>query len=308
MRAWLLTVLLLAMGAVQASEWPRVIVHLQGDTELTAPPQRVVALDPTVTDHLLALGLPPIGSLTYGLARPDSRDAWPPAIAEQAVEASIARVGTPGNLDLEAIAALEPDLVLASGYVGQSTYNTLTRIAPTVIIESERHFRSDLHQIAVAVGREQEAEAVLERYAKRVAAMRARLGGERVAIVRPRQQSVWMYGPSSNAGRLLTEAGINVKAVPDGASITSDPPGAIGELSLERVSAIDAPHLFVILYNLDHHAGLEGYLQGPMWQRLPAVQQGNVHGVEGIAWTNHGPIGALRMLEEAAAALEGGQP
>lgn len=309
MKAWLLTALLLAFGVSHAREWPRVIEHAHGATELAAPPQRVVSLDVgVVTDSLLALGLPPVGSITYGLGSPDSLDAWPPAIAEQAVAADITSVSASGNLDLEAIAVLEPDLVIASGYVGRSAYARLTRIAPTVIIEAERHFRSDLRRIATAVGREQEAEAVLNRYAERVAALRARIGGRQVAIVRPRQQSVWMYGPPSNAGRLLTEAGVQVKAVPEKASLTSDPPGAIGELSLERLPVVSAPHLFVILYNLEHHAGLEGYLRGPMWQRLPAVKQGNVYGVEGIAWTNHGPIGALRMLEEAAAALEGKQP
>lgn len=297
---------LLVTGCAHANEWPIVIEHSQGKTVLTKSPQRVVSLDPVYTDTLLALGLPPVGSITYGVAPADQLAAWAPAIARRAVDAGIATVGSPGNGNMEAIAALEPDLILVSEYRGRRLYGLLERIAPTVVVDRrERHFRDGLFQIASIIGKQAEAAAIMDEYRKRTAKLKRTIGGRRVAIVRPRQQSVWMSGPPSNPGRVLADAGVDVEPVPQGASITADTPGAIGELSLERIVTIDAPHLFIILYNLDHHDGLGGYLQGPMWQRLPAVKQGNVYGVQGFAWTNHGPIGAMTMLTEAARALNG---
>jgi len=294
--------------AEAAAAWPRVIDHPLGQTTLPAEPERIVAMSTAQhVDSLIALGKPPVGAMTYGLAPGDDPDAYPPAIAEQAVAADITAVGSPGGVDLEAVAVLEPDLIISSAWRGRELYESLSRIAPTITTSRARYFPIRLREIARAVGREERAERVVARYREHAARVRERVGGREVAIVRPRLQSVWMYGPPSDAGRILADAGIAVQPVPDDASITSDAPGAIGELSLERLPVIDAPRLFVILYNLRHHEGLEGYLNGPMWPRLPAVQAGNVHPVEGIAWTNHGPLGARRMLDQAAAALTDGE-
>lgn len=67
---------------------------------------------------------------------------------------------------------------------------------------------------------------------------------------------------------------------------------------------VNAEHIFVITYNVDDQQ-LEEYTSNPLWQQLPAVQAGNVHLVEGTAWTNHGPVGAGVVLDEVEAALLG---
>lgn len=44
-------------------------------------------------------------------------------------------------------------------------------------------------------------------------------------------------------------------------------------------------------------------IERPLWSRLPAVQEGRTHPVPGVAWTNHGPIGAMRLIDEVGNAL-----
>jgi len=111
------------------------------------------------------------------------------------------------------------------------------------------------------------------------------------------------HGPPSNAGTIFAELGLDMLPAPEGSSITDDAPGAIGDISLERISEMaDAKHMFLITYNVDEQQ-LDGYTSNPLWQQLPAVQAGNVHLVEGTAWTNHGPIGADAVLGEIEAAL-----
>lgn len=41
----------------------------------------------------------------------------------------------------------------------------------------------------------------------------------------------------------------------------------------------------------------------PLWQTLPAVQAASVTVVEGVAWTNYGPLGIQRLLQEATDGL-----
>jgi ABC-type Fe3+-hydroxamate transport system substrate-binding protein len=115
---------------------------------------------------------------------------------------------------------------------------------------------------------------------------------------------VWIYGPPSNAGVILKDLGLELLAVPEGSSITDDAEGAIGQLSLERLPDIRSEHIFVISYNLKDTT-VEELIQQPIWRQIPAVRQGNVHAVQGTAWSNHGPLGALSVIDEVAAALAG---
>ncbi|MCM3131268.1 hypothetical protein M3629_00625 [Paenibacillus polysaccharolyticus] len=46
-----------------------VICHMQGENTVTETPQRIVVLDVQYADHLLALGLSPVGSVGLGKQR-----------------------------------------------------------------------------------------------------------------------------------------------------------------------------------------------------------------------------------------------
>lgn len=283
--------------------FPVTIDHEFGQTVLTEMPERIVSLEPAeITDSLIALGHPPVASASYGLGDVRADGAWPPVIREQALELGIRSVGTPAEPSLEAIAVLEPDLIIAYPSQAETLYRRLALIAPTLVLTEVRDFRPALRRTARALGATERAEALIGELQDLQDEIRRAHGGTEVAIVRPRQFSNWLYGPSSNAGRLLTEAGLKIVVPVANASVTPDSPGAVNDLSLERVPGIEADFLFFILYNLDEP--LTSYLRHPIWQCNVAVSQGRRAGVQGIAWTNHGPLGALEMLGEAKQALD----
>lgn len=289
-------------GLAQAG-YPRVIEHEFGETRLSAQPEVIVSLEPAaVTDSLIALGFPPTLSATYGLAGGDDSEVWPPAIRDQAMTAGIGSIGTPSEPSLEAIARVKPDLIIAYPWQAETLYRQLSLIAPTIVVPFVRDFRPPMQLIAEALDAEAEAEALLEELEQLQQAIRRAHAGTEIGIVRPRQFAAWLYGPGSNAGRLLVEAGLEIDVPVENGSVTPDSPSAIYDLSLERVPGIEAEFLFFILYNLEEP--LEHYLRHPVWQRADAVAAGAVQGVQGIAWTNHGPLGALEMLREVKRALD----
>lgn len=294
------------VGVGQGPEgFPVTIDHEFGQTVLTEMPERIVSLEPgEITDTLIALGHPPVASTTYGLDDVQTEEAWPPAIREQARDLGIRSVGTPSEPSLEAIAVLGPDLIIVYPWQAEILYHRLALIAPTLVVPDQRDFRPALRRVARALDARQRAEALLMELQQLQGDIRRAHGGTEVAIIRPRQFSNWLYGPGSNAGQLLTEAGLRVVVPVEDASVTPDSPGAINDLSLERVPGIEADFLFFILYNLDEP--LARYLRHPVWQRNAAVAEGRAAGVQGIAWTNHGPLGALEMLGEAKRALDTG--
>lgn len=281
--------------------------HLPAEVEIPEKPERIVSLAPgEYTDGLLALGIEPVGSATYANVSGrsvDDPEAWPPAIADEAIAAQLFSVGSCCEFDVELIATLEPDLIIGTTYGADGDAN-LMKLAPLVEPWGSRDWRDTFRQLAFAVGEDEQAEQIIADWEARAADLAERFGGAKVAIVRPRPDSIFVYGPPSNAGTILSEVGLDLLPAPEGSSITADAPGAIGEISLERMSELsDAEHLFVITYNVDDEQ-LAGYTDSPIWQRLPAVEAGNVHLVEGTAWTNHGPLGASVVLDELEAALE----
>jgi iron complex transport system substrate-binding protein len=280
--------------------------HLPNEVVIEARPQRIVSLAPgEYTDALLALGVEPVGTSTYGDVAGrsvDDPEVFPPAIGEQAVEAGLFAVGSCCEFDAELLATLDPELFLGTTYSADGDAN-LEQLAPLVEPFGSRDWRETFRRVAFAIGEDGRAEEIVADWDARAAELRARLEGTQVALVRPRPDPVYVYGPPSNAGTILAELGLEMLPAPEGSSITADAPGAIGDISLERISEVgDAEHLFVITYNVDDQQ-LEEYTSNPLWQQLPAVQDGNVHLVEGTAWTNHGPIGADVVLDEIEAAL-----
>lgn len=83
------------------------MVHDQGETEVPAQPQRVVVLDTPHLDTALSLGVTPVGSVQ------SSVDEGLPAYLGDRTE-GIEIVGTIEEPDLEAVPALEPDLILSA--------------------------------------------------------------------------------------------------------------------------------------------------------------------------------------------------
>lgn len=102
--------------------FPRTVAHALGDTVIGSKPERVVVLDSGELDDVLSLGVTPVG-----LASPESASGQPSYLADELD--GITDVGTVNNLNLEAISALQPDLILGSKLRADTLYPQLSEIA-----------------------------------------------------------------------------------------------------------------------------------------------------------------------------------
>lgn len=109
--------------------FPRTVEHRFGRTEIRSRPARVVALGRGDADVLLALGVQPVAILD--LLRAGPRGVGPWARPKLAGAAPAVLTGT--ELDLDAIAAVAPDLVTVtrSDRV-RASWERLNRLAPTI--------------------------------------------------------------------------------------------------------------------------------------------------------------------------------
>ena len=126
------------------------VKHLFGETTISAPPKRVVSAGFTEQDDLLAVGVVPIAVTNWWGDQPFA--VWPWAQAKLG-QAQPAVLSLDNGLDFDKIAALKPDLIVATNAgVDKDTYNRLSSIAPTIPQSDDHPFFEPWKVQAAAIG------------------------------------------------------------------------------------------------------------------------------------------------------------
>ncbi|MGO4489132.1 ABC transporter substrate-binding protein [Microbacterium sp. 2RAF4] len=145
--------------------FPVTVEHAYGETTVSEQPQRIVSVGYTEQDTLWALGLEPVGVTDwygdYDFA------SWPWA-DEARGDSEPEVLTTSDGLDFEAIALLDPDLIIGTNAgLTEEDYDRLSDIAPTVAHSGDysMYFEPwDVQtlQIGEAVGMKDEAQKLVD--------------------------------------------------------------------------------------------------------------------------------------------------
>ena len=157
-----------APTADSGAQFPITIEHAFGETVIEAKPERVATVAWSNGEVPLALGIVPVGIAAQPWGDDDGDGIMPwveDQLTELGAEAPVLFDETDG-IDFEAVAATEPDIILAT-YSGltQEEYDTLSQIAPTIAYPEFAWGTSWQDQILVsskALGLASEGEALVE--------------------------------------------------------------------------------------------------------------------------------------------------
>jgi iron complex transport system substrate-binding protein len=274
----------------------REFTHAFGTVMIPAEPQRVVAIN--VIAFEAALLIDPGRLIAVGDHSTASE------LYASLIRSSDATAIESFEVDIEGIAALEPDLILDGAFEGGlfsgADINTLSEVAPVVAFDFGEPYDGAWKDyylfFADALNLRDEAEATLAEYEAGVASLRDRLGGNdgateiSVSSIRVRD--------GSNIENFRTETSFTDVILDD---IGFDGPLVSDEFSLERLREADADHVFIWSANSDVGEVLAN-LQNPLWDSLDATRNGNLHQVEGH-WFGFGPAAAMLVLDDIAEAL-----
>lgn len=273
-----------------------IIEHALGSMEAVADPQRVVALDRSLIDAALALELPLVGYTTYS-----DPDGALPAYFGSALDEFAADATWVGDLlspNLEAIAALRPDLILTSAVRHEDIYEQLARIAPTLATESAGGgWKENIELVAAATGRDDLAENLLAEYAQRAADVGTQInvaaGDPTISVVRF-VDAIRLYQPTSFSGVVLEDAGL---ARPES---QQDREEFIRVISEEEMALADADVLLYTVYDNDAVVEMVDAIQGrPLWGTLSAVQEQRAYPIDDDRWMSGvGLYGAHMILDD----------
>ncbi|WP_085991299.1 ABC transporter substrate-binding protein [Oceanobacillus senegalensis] len=275
-------------GNEQAAE-SYTVEHSMGSTTIEGTPERIVVLTNHGTEALLSLGITPVGAVQSWTG-----DPWYEHITDQMDGVEV--VGTESDINLEAIAALKPDLILGNKMRQEEHYEALSAIAPTVFEETLRgDWKVNFKLIAEAVGQVEKGQEVLDAYNNRVAELSNDLGDKlntEVSMVRFMPQDVRIYHKDSFSGIILEEVGL---ARPEAQDV--DDFAAKG-VTKERIEEMDGDVIFYFTYQNegDGKDVEEKWINDPLWNNLDAVQAGKAYEVSDTIWNTAGGVLAANLM------------
>ncbi|MFB6633103.1 ABC transporter substrate-binding protein [Streptomyces sp. NPDC056362] len=283
-----------AMGTdAKPGQFPRTLTHALGKTELKAAPKRVVVLDVGELDNVVSLGVKPVG-----YAPSEGDEGIPGYLAKDA--GAPKSVGTINNLNLEAIANLQPDLILGSQLRAADKYDELSKIAPTVFsIRPGFTWKENYLLNAAALDRTAQAKTALATYETKAKKLGEDIGPDKptVSMVRYLPGKIRLYAKASFIGTILEDTGL---PRPKNQQIDE----LAAEISPERIDEADADWIFTGVYGDAKATKKDSAQANPLWRNLKAVKAGHAKDVPDETWyLGLGVTAANSVLDDLRADL-----
>ena len=161
-------------------------------TKVPGLAERPMTLSIDALGDTLALGVKPVRAALPGGRLPDYL---------RSVARGVEVVPPLTELDLAAIDAADPDLILGTKEADGDLYDRLSRIAPTVMSEGD-DWKLNLRLHGEALGRTNDAEQLLIDWDNRVARVKDAIGERKLVVSLPH--------PSAFADSILTDLGLEL--------------------------------------------------------------------------------------------------
>lgn len=269
-------------AAADTGVWPRTIKHEAGETTIKEKPKRIAVTAISLTGILLAMKAPVFASAaTKVQALTDDRGfftQWAGVAKERGVEVLYPNL----ELDLEAVEAAKPDLIIGSVLGGDSTkdsYSQLSEIAPTVLLDYGKKSWEELAKVIGEVtGLENEAQKVVKDFDDYAAAAAKKIkvpDGKAGVITYNGPEGIAIFTKESPVVRVFGELGFALAEPPK--ELSSKHRSDAAFFTPENMAAAlgEVKNLFIVPVGATK--ALEGVKSDALLANQPAVAAGNVH-------------------------------
>lgn len=259
-----------ALDLEQATSYPVIITDSEGrNVEIPAKPERIISLGPNMTEFLwdLGAGARQVGRTSYC--------DYPEEVAE------IEEIGTLRELDLEKIAELKPDLVLASTHVKEEALAAIEKLEIPVLVLYESKDYMGVAMIYHTLGEALDLHAVAaekeDAFLETVAMVEKKVEGAK----RPKAYYVvgfGEYGEYTAGGDTFIHGMMDLAGA---SNVAADLQG--WSYSLEQL--VEADPDVIILSDFD----AENFGKTSPYDSLKAVKEGKLHVIDRNLLDRQGP-------------------
>jgi ABC-type Fe3+-citrate transport system substrate-binding protein len=287
---------------------PIVLKDSKGEVTLDKPAQKVVVLEWTFTEDIIALGVQPVGNA-------DNENYKLYVTSEAALDAGVTDVGSRDEPDLETIASLEPDLIIANTGGHEGIYEQLKGIAPTLVFglypsegqgDQYTMMEDTFKTIAAAVGKTAEGDKVLADLDAHYADAKAKLseaGKEGLNYVLTQAYSyqnaatMRLFTDNSLAVQTLDRIGLKNDWKPDNFEIYG-----FSTSTVEALPAVQDTNLMYIVQK-DDNIFTKELKDNSVWNGLTFVKEKRIFGLDSATWVFGGPISSKVIVDEVVNTL-----
>ena len=275
---------IVASGSAMADEgttYPIVIKHALGTTVIPKKPERVATVAWANHEVPLALGVVPVGFAAANFGDDDG-DGLLPWVADRLNELHAEKpvlFDEGDGIDFEAVAATQPDVILAA-YSGlsQADYDTLSQIAPVIAYPQApwaTDWRETIRLDSAGLGMAAEGEALIRKIEAEIAetvAGHPELHGKTAMFITHLNATdlsvVNFYTTNDTRVKFFADLGLTS---PKSVVAASLPGKFSGSISAERVDDFDDVD---ILVTYGDRKLLDALAANPLTARMPAVARG----------------------------------
>ena len=261
---------------------PVTIEHALGKAVIDSEPERIVTLGQGSTETAIALGKTPVGMEEYKWGSDDSGYMpWIHEAVEKRGDELPKQVQGDTELDVEAIAELEPDVILApwSGITADQ-YKQLDQIAPTVAYPKQPwtiEWDDQITTIGKALGEEKDSKGLVEDIKKQLKdAKRPEYDGLTFSFIyNSGPGTLGVFYPGEQRVSMVSALGLTPDPVVDTLKKDFDAPGTDSALiGLENADKLNDSDLIFTFYS-DAANRKEIESQG-LYANIPAIKKGAV--------------------------------
>ncbi len=268
------------------------------DVTLDKMPERIVALDYGFLDTLDAMGVEGI----VGVAAGGGKGNMPENLKEKYVNDDVADVGTLKQIDFEAVAAADPDVIFISGRQ-TPFYEELKEITPNVVFigsDNENYIEAVYETVDLAAkifGKEDKAEELKANLQEKVDAVKEKAAGydnALVAMYNDKKISGFDNGADSRFAYVYNDFGFK----PATTDIEASSHGS--DFSYESVLSVDPEVLLVIDRTASDVETIKADIENDIIKQTRAYKEGKIVYLDGVNWyfSSNGVTTEAEKLDE----------
>jgi ABC-type Fe2+-enterobactin transport system substrate-binding protein len=263
----------------QTAGWPRTFANADGSTtEIPKQPKAIVSTSVSVSGTLLAIDAPVVASGSAGNGKFFKQ--W----AEVAKERGVANLWPAGKVDLEAVYAQKPDLIVVSSSGADSVaqqVGELKAVAPTIVVDYGGQTWQELaEELGKATGLEAEARKTVAAFDEHVKTAAGKInvpaGIANIISYNGAGESNPIGRAGSAQARLLKDLGFAIEDPNPEWHTQNNLREDFVWAAYENLTKLTADTTFILSKD---DAGAQVFAKDPVLANLPSVKKGQVHGL-----------------------------
>ncbi|RZB15028.1 iron-siderophore ABC transporter substrate-binding protein [Streptomyces sp. F001] len=276
--------------------------------ELDGPAKKVVGTEWHEVELLISLGVDPVG-----VADVKGYQTWDQAVP---LKNEPKDIGTRGEPSMDTIAALSPDLIVASTDLPPAAVKQLRKVAPVVEVQSANaadpigQMNKNLDLLAQATGTTEQAEKLKKDFDAKIAEGKkaladAGLDGAKYAFADgydiSNQVSIRPFTSGSLIGAVNEQLGLK-----NDWTVEGDKDYGLGTTDVEGLTKLSDDVQFAYIGNDGDKSSTpftDALVKDKVWTSLPFVKKGNVHRLPDGIWMFGGPESMDQYIDSVVAAL-----